>query len=169
MFKELSSSVNMNTLQGNKWEFGIVGVPELKYFGTGIPIPGVSLPPAQRESPLSTMYFHGDKLEFEPLNITFTVDEELKVWVKTFKWMNGLAPAVNRGDYARQAAKGKYFEGFLNLYNNSWNESLSFKFVNCHPTSLSPIELEVSTSDQVVLKSSLTLQYDYFQIIEQEA
>ncbi len=169
MNKELSSNINMNPLQGNKWEFGIVGIPELKYFGTGIPIPGVSLPPAQRESPLSTIYFHGDKLEFEQLNITFTVDKELKVWLKTFKWMNGLAPAKTRADYARQAAKGKYFEGFMNLYSNSWTDSLAIKFINCHPIALSRIEMDTSTPDNTILKSSLTLQYDYFEIIENGA
>lgn len=164
MFKGNPSNINTNPFQGNKWEFGIAGIPELKYFGTGVPIPGVSLNPALRETPLSTIKLHGDKLTFDPLTIEFIVDEELALWIRTFKWMNGLAPAAHRLDHAKLAAKGKYFDGFLDLYSNSFNPTVSLLFKNCHPTNLGGFNMDYQSDDQMIIKSSLTLEYDYFEI-----
>jgi hypothetical protein len=155
---------NTNFLQTAKFVFEIVNLPFAKYFCQTVLIPGVSTAAAIVETPTLTTYRHGDKAVFDPLTITFLVDEDMKTWEETFKWMVSLTTPESYSQYAtfRSPGGSLYFDGILTLNTNSNIGNYRLLFKNCHPTSLGTIQLATNDSADITPICDLTFQYDSF-------
>jgi len=158
---------NTSILQLTRFTFLIPDKPYLKYFCQTVSIPSVSTNPALVPTPLSNIYYHGDKLLFEPLTITAIVDEDMKIWEETYNWLKSLTRPSTSDEYARKNLNDKkplYFDGFLTVNTNANNPNIRFKFHNCHPISIGNIDFDTKTNADNVPTCDISFRYDIFEV-----
>jgi hypothetical protein len=163
---------NINPLQSNGFMFGIVKLPEVSYFCQEANVPGISLPSADFETPLSTAPIPGDKLSFGELSITFLIDEDMANYVAIYNWMVALGFPKSHEQYkafvnsqsalASELSKG-YSEGILQILNSSNNVVRTISFVDLFPTELQSLQLQSTTTETFYLAGNATFRYNYFE------
>lgn len=153
---------NTSFLQGNKFTFEIPTLPFLKYFGQSINLPEVSTSAVSIESPFSSMYRHGDKLVYGPLNITAIIDEDLRVWEETYHWLQALTFPTEFRQYWRNSngMYTAYHDAILTINSNSNNPNIRVKFVNVHPVSISGINFTSTTTAMETITCDFSFRYD---------
>lgn len=157
---------NTNFLQPNRFTFTFPTLPFLRYFGQTLKLPGISTSPVKVETPFSATWRHGDKLVFEDLAISVIIDEDLRVWEETYRWLRALTFPHEFPEYVtytdRQATA--YHDGILTLNNNANVPNIRVIFRNCHPTSLTGINFSTMENANTILTADITFRYDTFQI-----
>ena len=73
-----------------QFKFSILKLPKVEYFCTSVNIPGISLGDATQATSLKNIPIPGDKLTYEPLQMTFLVDENLENFQEIHGWLVGL-------------------------------------------------------------------------------
>ena len=156
---------NSNFVQTTKFTFIVPNLPFAKYFCQSVTWPSVATSEVSIPTPFSDTYRHGDKLVYDPLSISFLVDEDLRVWEETYNWLKSLTNPINFRNYVRNTPdKNAYYDGILTVNTNSNLPNLRMKFYNCHPVSLSGIQFSTTSSADETPTADLTLRYDYFEI-----
>jgi len=156
---------NTNFVQQTKFTFIVPNLPFARYFCQTVNWPSVSTSEVTIPTPFSETYRHGDKLVYEPLSITFLVDEDLRVWEETYNWLVSLTNPVNFKSYFRnQQNKPGYYDGIMTVNTNSNLPNVRIKYYNCHPITLSGIQFSTMSSADESPTADLTLRYDYFEI-----
>ena len=77
---------NTNPLQPTKFLLTFSRIPTAQYFCQEVNIPSVSLGEVDRVTPFLDMYSPGTKLKYDPLDVTFIIDEELRSWRDMYNW-----------------------------------------------------------------------------------
>jgi hypothetical protein len=73
-----------------QFKFSIIKLPKVEYFCTAANIPGITLGGALSQvTPLKDVPLPGDKLTYEPLQMTFLVDENLENFQEIHGWLVG--------------------------------------------------------------------------------
>jgi hypothetical protein len=157
---------NPSFLQATKYTFTIPNLSFAKYFCQTVTMPGVSTGPVTMPTPFSDTFRAGWKLTYDPMTITFIVDEDLRVWEETYDWLRSVAAPTGFKDYAKYKNKDAaiYYDGMLTVNTNANNPNIRFKFFNCNPVSLSGVTFNVSDSAENTITAELGLRYDYFEI-----
>lgn len=157
---------NTSILQTTKFTFIIPDLPFARYFCQTVSLPGVSTSSVEVPNPFSSTYRHGDKLVFEPFSINAIVDEDLRVWEETFKWINSMVNATDFENYKkRNGVRSEiYFDGLLTINTNANNPNLRIKFKNVHPTSLGSVQFNTAENAETIPTADIAFRYDYFEI-----
>jgi hypothetical protein len=160
---------NTSILQSTKFTFIIPDKPFLKYFCQTVQLPSVSTTEIPVNTPFSTTYRHGEKLTYEALTITALMDEDLRVWEETYKWIKSLTRPTTFEEYPRKTLKETnppplYFDGFLTVNTNANSPNIRFKFRNCHPTSIGMVNFDTKVDADVIPTADFTFRYDYFDV-----
>lgn len=159
---------NTSILQSTKFTFIIPDKPFLKYFCQTVYLPSISTGEAIVPTPFSNTYRHGDKLIFEPFTITAIIDEDLRVWEETYKWLVSLTRPQNWEQYAKKTVRDVmtplYFDGFLTINTNANNPNLRIKFHNCFPTSIGMVNFDTKVDADVIPTADFTFRYDLYEI-----
>lgn len=163
-----NTPTNTSLLQSTKFTFIIPDKPFLKYFCQTISIPAISTSEVAVPTPFSTTYRHGDKLIFEPFTITALVDEDLRIWEETYKWLEGLTRPSSYDQYLHKNFKDKepplYYDAYLTLNTNANRPNIRLKFFNCHPTSLGMINFDTKVNADTIPTCDITFRYDTYEI-----
>ena len=116
----------------------------------------------------SDIHAPGDKLVYEPLVITALMDEDLRVWEETYKWLSALTRPQSFEQYPRRSNRDVrtpiYFDGYLTINTNANNPNIRVKFHNCHPTSIGMINFDTKVDADVIPTADFTFRYDLFEI-----
>lgn len=156
---------NINNLQTNKFTFVVPELPYATYMCQSVTFPGVSTSEVIVETPFSATYRHGDKLVYDPLVLTFMIDEDMRNWEQTYNWFKGLTFPHNFSEYNKQKTKRNlYCDAVLTVNRNSNTPNLRFKFKHCHPTALGPITFATTDDANMIPVADLTLRYDTFEV-----
>ena len=154
---------NGSFLQTTKFTFVIPNLPFAKYFCQTVTMPGVSTTEVSIPTPFSDTYRFGDKMNFDPLSITFLIDEDMRVWEESYQWMVSLTNPVKFNQY-KQKFPDRYYDGILTINTNANNPNFRIKFKNCHPVTLGSIQFAVTDTADITPVSDLTFRYDHFEI-----
>ena len=159
---------NTSILQTTKFTFLFPDMPFLKYFSQTIILPSVSTSEVTVPTPFSNTYRHGDKLNFEVFTITALMDEDLRLWEETYKWLKGLTRPKEYEEYLKKTYKSTsdklYLDGHLTINTNANRPNLKIKFYNCHPTSLGSINFDTKVDADTIPVCDITFRYDYYEI-----
>jgi hypothetical protein len=117
----------------------------------------------------------GDKAKFEPLVISFIIDENYLTWLSVYDWIVGLTfpedfaqyrnlPYLNKSSLPTSAGKTfpQYSDATLTINTNKNNPNIKFKFVNAFPYSLSSVDLTYTQGPEEVLVAHAAFAYNYF-------
>ena len=155
---------NTNFLQPTKFLLTFDRVGALQYFCQMVNLPGISLDEATRPTPLVNLYSPGTKLTYNPLNVTFIVDEDLVTWQNLQAWLNQIA---NPNGFAGRNSKPKdnFSDATLTILTNLNNSNLRIYYHNVFPTSISDIDFDTKQSADDIITASATFRYDYYEIL----
>ena len=170
---------NLNYLSPVNFDLQINKLPQTKYFCTGVTLPGVVFSEALHSLPLAiNSYLPGDKIEFDPLNVKFLVDEDMKNYMEIFNWIMALGPGSDEGDFQTLTGSSKNTAGqfsnsdFSKMYSDatlfantsSNNANVEFQFQDCFPTSLGSIEFNSQADGVEYATCDLTMRYTLFKV-----
>ncbi len=166
-----------NPLKPNRFELNFSRLPSVVYFCQTISIPGVSTGEAYQPTPFVDLYAPGDKLIFEPLVITFIVDQSMQAWNEIYMWMRGMTFPVDFSEYrnldkisrysaALATKKPQYSDLMVTVLSGANLPIVKFKYYDAFPTSLTNIILSTTESSDDILTADMTLRYSYFDLIQ---
>jgi hypothetical protein len=162
---------NTNYLQASKFLLSFDRITTVQYFCQEVNLPGVSMGKAQLNTPMLDIYSPGNKLTYNSLNITFTIDESLSSWIELYNWFRSMASPDNaeRNSLSAQQSTRRYgqqsfSDATLNILSGLNNPLVKIKFKNLFPTSLSDLDFDVKSSADNILSATASFNYDYFLI-----
>ena len=173
-----------------QFKFSILKIPKVEFFCTAVNIPGISLggSPVQA-TPLKDISLPGDKLTYEPLSMTFMIDENLENFQEIHGWLVGLGfprdysefrnlvasgddrfPAKNQSistevgkvKYGTPNVGGIYSDATLTILTSKNNPQLEVRFRDVYPTSLTGLSYDQQATDVQYLTATVTFGYSIY-------
>ena len=193
------TTTNANSRQPTKldyasptqFRFSIIKLPKVEYFATAANIPGIQLGQANQPTPLKDIPIPGDKLEYDNLNITFLVDENLENYREIHGWLTGLGFPKDNEQFrnlqnagsdrfpttkntglnkelgqirkAVQDDGGLYSDATLFVLTSKNNANLEVRFRDLYPVSLSGLDYNQQETDIQYLTANVTFAYRIYE------
>jgi len=137
---------NINPLADVQFKFDVAALPNTSFFIQTVNLPGIALEGAVLATPqLQSFSRHTGVITYEPLNVTFMIDEYLKNWQEVFEWMIG--------------EESKYTSAVLTILSSAMNATMEFHFKDIFPTSLSEVSFDSTTTDPTYQVATVTFNY----------
>jgi len=163
---------NTNYLQASKFILTFDRIPTVQYFCQETNLPGVSMGKAAINSPSLDIYSPGNKLSYNDLNITFTVNEGMSDWQELYNWFLSMASPSGLQERARLSniqsnritGSKSFSDASLTILSALNNPLARIRFINTFPTSLSDIQFDTKSSADDIITASASFNYDYFTI-----
>ena len=174
-----------------QFKFGIIKLPKVEYFCTAANIPGITLGTANQPTPLKDIPIPGDNLDYDTLNISFLVDENLENYREIHGWITGLGfpkdtsqfrtlqgasadryPTTTDTGINRELGKvskavqddgGLYSDATLFVLTSKNNANIEIRFRDIYPISLSGLDYNQQAADVDYLTASVTFQYKIYE------
>lgn len=156
-----------NFLQNNQFQLVIPSFETTRFLSTSFQIPSVQLPNTVADSPFSKMKLAGDKIDFEPLQFEFIVDEAMNNYEEVYNWLMSIGYVEDFDHYKTYAQKSKYQplgeqDIQVIVLDSKENPIRTFTFFNAVPTALQGMEFDAGVNDIQYIRSRVTFAYDYF-------
>ena len=173
-----------------QFKFGIIKLPKVEYFCTAVNVPGITLGGTMSQpSPLKDIPIPGEKLTYEPLSMTFLVDENLENFQEIHGWLVGLGfprdhsefrdlvssgndrfPAKNQSisneigkvKYGSPNVGGTYSDATLTILSSKNNSELEVRFKNMFPTGLTGLQYNQQAADVDYLTATVSFEYEIY-------
>jgi|TARA_B110000977_G_C10970980_1_gene452304 hypothetical protein len=173
-----------------QFKFSILKLPKVEYFCTSVNIPGITLGGnITQQTPFKDIPLPGDKLTYEPLRMSFLVDENLENFQEIHGWLIGLGfprdysefqnlvsagndrfPAKNQSvsteigkvKYGTANVGGTYSDATLTILTSKNNPQLEVRFKNLFPTSLTGLDYNQQATDVEYLTATVNFEYEIY-------
>lgn len=149
---------NINPLSPNGFMFHIERLPDMKYFCQQASIPTITLPTANLSTPMVSIGFKGEQLEYQELTVQFLVDSKMANYRAINKWMTDSFPIEGNVDAVPS-------DGYLHVLDSSNSVVQSILFTNMLPISLEALTFNSTNQDVQYLVGSATFRYTYYKFI----
>jgi hypothetical protein len=173
-----------------KFKFSIIKLPKVEYFCTQVNLPGVSISDNYSQpTPFRDIPLPGEKLRYEPLSVTFLVDENLENYQEIHGWLRGLgfpgghaefktlldggsdrfptSKSSTLGDAGRVRFNapdtgGIFSDATLNILTSKNNPVTEVRFSDCFPISLSSLSYDQQATETNYLTATVTFDYKLY-------
>ena len=146
--------------------------PTVSYFSQNVTLPGISLPSVPVENPFTPVQYPGTKIAFDPVNVNFRVDEDMRNWEELVGWMKGLGFPENFDQYSslirnprgivRDVDSDVFSDATLLILTNKHGANRELRLHDAIPTNLTPLQFTTQDVDVTYIECGLTLAYTYF-------
>jgi hypothetical protein len=169
---------NMDFASPSQFRFQLLKAPEVEYFVTGVNLPGISFTgDATVNTRFKTIAFMGDTMDFEDLEITFLVNEDLSNYREMHDWMIGIGFPKNNEQFKTASADDSLkpntssrtnpsamtSDASITILTNKNNPKVRVNFTNCYPTSLSGLAYNTQITDTEQLTATVVMKYDLYE------
>ena len=162
-----------------QFRFEILYLPLVEYFVQSANVPGIQLGTATVPSPFYDYPVPGDTLSFDPLNISFLVDENLNNFNELHKWISRLgfgdsheefADLLREGTPSQRTSSSKgiqrplpeigtYSDATLTILSSKNMPKTEIRFKNIFPTSISGLDYNIGGTDVDYVTCSASFSY----------
>ena len=169
-----------------QFKFSILKLPKVEYFCTSVNIPGINLGDATQATSLKNIPLPGDKLTYEPLQMTFLVDENLENFQEIHGWLVGLGFPRDHNEFqnlltagtdrfpsqstSQSTEPGKvkfgaadtggtFSDATLTVLSSKNNAQVEVRFRDVFPSVLSGLQYEQQAADVDYLTATVSFQY----------
>ena len=175
-----------------QFRFKCTKLPEVEFTCQTANIPGISLGGATQPTPLVDVPIPGDKINYQSLDISFLVDENLNNYKEIHDWLVGLgfpqsntqfrnlqATGADRfsGSTRSTAPTGKnvpaplkeggiYSDATLTVLNSKNIAKTEIRFQNIYPTSLGGLNYDIKNTDVNYIQASVSFAYTLYEIVQ---
>lgn len=166
-----TSPVNKNFLSPLGFRFFIKKLPNVNFFVQKVNVPGISI--AQSPSaanPFTKIPYSGDHLEFDELQVTYRVDEDLSNYLEIHNWITSLAFPDNYQQFATLANKpvaageGLKSDASLIITTNGKSPNIECVFEDVFPISLSNMDFATTEDSVNYIEATATFLYTQYKI-----
>ena len=177
---------NENLLQTTAFRFVMTKTPEMVYFCQSASIPSVSVIDTPVLSKHPTLHFADPKLNYDPLTLSFLVNEDMGNYMEIYNWMRYFTihdEKTQPRNRSEIASSGVYdaedpftglskpgdpadyqVDGTLVILNSKSVPQASITFKDIYPSSLGEIDLNASDGEASPVNCSVTFQYRDFAV-----
>jgi len=159
---------NTNLLQPTKFLLTFGRIPTVQYFCQEVNLPGITLGEVIRDTPFLDMYSPGTKLTYDPLDISFTVDEDLESWKNLYSWFLTIADpdGFEKRTYVKELQRTEHFsDAYLTVLSALNNPVLRIEFTNVFPLTLSDIQFDTKLSADTIVTCRATFRYQSYKYL----
>jgi len=159
---------NTNLLQPTKFLLTFGRIPTVQYFCQEVNLPGITLGEVIRDTPFLDMYSPGTKLTYDPLDISFTVDEDLESWKNLYSWFLTIADpdGFEKRTYVKELQRTEHFsDAYLTVLSALNNPVLRIEFANVFPLTLSDINFDTKLSADTIVTCRATFRYQSYKYL----
>lgn len=162
----MSEIANKNFLSQLEYKFVVNRLPHINWFIQRVNIPGISSQPPEIGTPFRIIPVTGDMLIFDPLRISFKVDEDMNNYFEIVDWMHGYGfpdkhdqyrQLFNRG--TKTKGEGIYSDATLAILNSNMVKNVELAFHDIFPTAISEINLDTTDADVQYLTCDVEFRY----------
>jgi len=173
---------NLNFLAQNGFRFSIKRLPGVNYFCQAVSIPSVAVGAIDAVTPFGIVPHPGDRITYEPLDIKFKVDEDLRNYFEIQKWIEGLghpdslsqtrqlSQDINRTQVGNTRKVGYYTtyvsEATLSILSSAKNVNKTIYFEDCFPIALTELSFESTNTTIEYLEATVTFRYRKYRLDE---
>lgn len=154
----------INLARSNKFRYNIVKMPILTAMTQSIDLEAIMINEVLVHNPILDLKYHGEKVTYSNLDISFLVDENFDVFAEMYNFVNAAA-----GPYSLPQTRNENFTDIVvDVYdNNSSNIVRTFIFENCFLNVVGNLSFDSSGADQML--SNATFVYHSFRMEPHEA
>ena len=180
-----------------KFKFSIIKLPKVEYFCTQVNLPGISISDNYSQpTPFRDIPLPGEKLSYEPLSVTFIVDENLENYQEIHGWLRGIgfpggheefknlldggsdrfptSSSTTLGDAGRVKFNapdtgGIFSDATLNILTSKNNPVTEVRFSDVFPISLSALQYDQQANDTDYLTATVTFNYKLYDFASSNA
>ena len=152
----LTNNFNFLSPTGFKLSIESPKFDNLEYFITAVALPSMSLAEVNAGFKNQQGFVSGDKVNYESLEVTFSVDEDMKNYNEVFNWIKETAESDTQVNN----------DIILSILTSHNNPNRQIRFVRAIPVSLAGVEFTTQAGDIEYLQSTVSFRYDYFEIIK---
>ena len=149
------AKIQTNILKNYQFKFDIDIFPNVTYHVRDCQLPSVSTDQPVFVTPHRDMILPGSKIIFDPLTITFLVDDDLANYKEVYYWL--LKIAFDKANF-----KSLRSDAVLHILNGDLTPKTSIKFINCAPNLLGDLSFDSGSEEPESQMGMMTLEYDYF-------
>ena len=156
---------NTNPLQATKFLLSFSRISDVQYFCQRVNVPSVTLGEVTRTTPFLDMFSPGTKLTYDPLDIEFIVDEELRSWTNLYKWFTSIADpdGFEKRDGSREIQTFKHLsDATLTVLSALNNPIIRINFRNVFPLTMSSIDFDTKLSAETIITVNATFRYESY-------
>ena len=151
---------NANYLSPVGFRFNIENLPNTNWFITATMLPGLALGEIPQPTPFMQAAVPGNDVSFEPLIVTFLVDEDLANWRELYDWIIGLGFPEEYAQYKkRKETSNLLSDATLTILNSNMNANYQILFKDLFPTSISEVMFDSASTDIDGIKATVTFRY----------
>jgi len=160
--------VDQNLLQPSTFKISFSRLPYVQWFLQKVNVPGISTSPQIQETPFINAPIPSNKMTYEYLSMTFTVDEGLWAWTSVADWLKGLTIPDSFQEYQNltlqqrlqmQSTRPQYSDAILTILSNKNNPILALQFTEVFPVTLSGLQL--STQEDATTIITATAEFGF--------
>ena len=172
---------NLDLARPTQFRFSILKIPNTEYFIQEVNLPGIAFSgDAVLNTRFTSLNMMGDTVNYEPLEISFSVQENLSNWREIHDWMVGIgfpenseqfSQAISEAKATRTSVPGRtanvstlQSDATLMIMTNKNNPTVKVNFKNVYPTSLSGVSFDTKDTDAQNLTATMTMSYDYYNL-----
>lgn len=164
---------NPNYLSPLGFRFVLTRTPKTNYYVQNVTLPSATLSTVEIPNPLLTVPYPGDKLQYDPLTLTFMVDEDMTNYLEMYDWLTGLGFPENSDQRKRLMANSPTFEkgfagimsdGTLYALTSHQNVNVKVMFKDMFPVSLSDLNFDSTLTDVEYLRATVSFRYTSYTI-----
>lgn len=159
------------------FRLSIEKIPNVTFFTQECPIPEISMGAINIGTPVQDFHIPGDKIEYDDMEITFIVDENLSNYKELQHWIYGLGhpesldqfKTFNETEkkrlYGNTAVNGQSqlsSDGVLSILTNNNNHNLDIYFIDMFPTAISSLRFETTADETQYITCTARFKYSYF-------
>ncbi len=176
-----------------QFRFKMTKIPNVEFFVQTANIPGISLGTATVPTPLYDYPVPGDTIQYQTLDLSFLVDENLNNYKELHDWISGLGFPKNHQQFADLQASGAdrfpgstassvaigskrtatplaeggtYSDATLTVLNSKNIAKTEIRFANVYPISLGSLSYNVQASDVDYLQVQASFNYLNYDIVQ---
>jgi hypothetical protein len=148
-------------------------------------LPGVTAKPAVTASPGLNIHSIPDRLVYDPLTVTFMMDEELRAWRELYAWLLGMTGGYDRSEIVAEfidqhinyvwPEKAQHRQekvarttAALTIINPAKIPMIRVLFNNLYITGLSALTFSTKETDTIsnTMSCTATFEYDWYSVVE---
>lgn len=159
---------NTNPLQPTKFLLTFARIPTTQYFCQEVNIPGVTLGEVDRVTPFLDMFSPGTKLKYDPLDVTFMIDEELQSWKDMYNWFTSIADPdgfEGRGKNRELQNTTHFSDATLTVLSALNNPLIRIEYTNVFPLTMSDVQFDTKLSSDTIITCRATFRYQSYKYL----
>lgn len=149
---------DVSLLSPNKYQVVINAFGEVGFWATTVKIPDITMGVTYLKTNTNLNWTQpGDKLEFEPLFVTFPIDENMIAWRKLKEWMKEITE--------NEDVTSRFSDMSIIILTNNSNPNLRFVFKDAFPCRISSPTMTADEGEDQPLFCTVQFNFVTFDIL----